>query len=220
MPQGGGEAPGRERRERREEGRDDEGVPPEGDYVGDLRYDGTARPPLKASDPGGLVLYASTFSKMLVPGLRVGFLLADGPVREALLRLQRAEELGPGELVLSALEEFVTVGRYDAHLRRVVRHGRRRRDAALRSVRRHLPGCAVRPPAGGLFLWVRLPPGARSDRLLPRAEAEGVRFAPGAQFFADPAAGAPFLRLCFAGVDAERFDEGVRRLGAALARER
>jgi len=192
----------------------------EDDYVGDLRFEGRAQAALKASDPGGLVVYVSTFSKMLMPGLRVGFLVADGPIREALLRLQHAEEIGPGELFQAAVEEFVTVGRYQSHLRRMVRHYRRRRDAALGAVRRHLPGCVVRAPTGGLFLWVRLPPGVRSDRLLPRAEEEGVRFAPGGLFFPVPEDGAPFVRLCFAAHDPGALEEGVRRLGVAVGRAR
>jgi len=192
----------------------------EDDYVGDLRYEGRAQPALKASDPGGHVVYASTFSKMLMPGLRAGFLVAEGPVLEGLRRLQRAEELGTSELVQRALEEFLTVGRYQAHLRRAVRHYRRRRDAAVRAVRRHLPGCEAATPPGGLFLWVRLPPRLRSDTLLPRAEAAGVRFAPGGQFFADPGDGAPFLRLCFAAHEPEELEEGVRRLGVAMSGRR
>ncbi len=191
----------------------------EDDYVGDLRYEGRAQPALKASDPGGHVIYVSTFSKMLMPGLRAGFLLAEGPVLEGLRQLQRVEELATSNLLQRALEAYVTVGRYQAHLRRSCRIYRRRRDAMLRAVERHLPAQVWgEAPAGGLFLWLRLPEGHSSAELLPAAEAAGMRFAPGGGFFPDAGDGARFLRLCFAAHEPEEILEGVRRLGIALSR--
>jgi GntR family transcriptional regulator/MocR family aminotransferase len=76
----------------------------EDDYVGDLRYEGRALPALKSLDPGGQIIYVSTFSKMLMPGLRVGFLSADGPVLAGLARLKRATDLATSSLVQRALE--------------------------------------------------------------------------------------------------------------------
>jgi GntR family transcriptional regulator/MocR family aminotransferase len=189
----------------------------EDDFVGDLRYEGRALPTLKSLDPGGQVIYLSTFSKMLMPGLRVGFLVADGPVFERLVYLKRASDLATSSLTQRALETYVTIGRYQAHLRRSCLLYRRRRDAALQAVRRWLPAeTRWITPQGGLFLWLRLPPGTDSDRLLPLALAAGVSFAPGRQFYADGRSGADALRLNFAALPPEQIDEGIRRLSRAL----
>jgi GntR family transcriptional regulator/MocR family aminotransferase len=190
----------------------------EDDYVGDLRYDGRAQAPLKAWDRGGRVLYAGTFSKMLAPGLRVGFLVADGPVHAALVERKRLLDLATSSVLQRTVEAYVTVGRYQTHLRRTVRLYRRRRDAMLQALRRHLPFLELSPPRGGLFIWAKLPGGLSSRRLLPVAREAGVEFAAGSRFFPDPREGDGFLRLNFAMHEPGIVDEGVRRLARALRR--
>ncbi|MBM3789155.1 MAG: PLP-dependent aminotransferase family protein [Acidobacteria bacterium] len=191
----------------------------EDDYVGDLRYGGRALPALKALDPGGGVIYVSTFSKMLMPGLRVGFLAAEGPFYESVVHYKRVNDLATSSLHQRALESYVTVGRYQAHLRRSCLIYRRRRDALTQAVARHLPA-AVRmdPPQGGLFAWLRLPGDISSEILLPQACRLGVAFAPGGAFFPSGADGESFLRLNFAGHPPETIDQGVQRLGGAIKR--
>ena len=192
----------------------------EDDFVGDLRYDGRAQPALKALDPGGRVIYASTFSKMLMPGLRVGFLLADGPVYQRLVECKRVNDLATSNLLQRALEAYVTVGRYQTHLRRACRRYRRRRDAMLQAIQRHLPrGVRLDPPLGGLFVWLRLPPGMDSGRLLAAARREGVSFAPGRRFFPGGKEGASHLRLNFAAQTEAEITEGVKRLGEAMRKD-
>ena len=188
----------------------------EDDFVGDLRYDGHAQPTLKALDSGGRVIYVSTFSKMLMPGLRVGFLVAEGPVYDCLVDAKRVTDLVTSNLNQRALEAYMTVGRYQAHLRRSCRLYRQRRDAMLGAIERHLPaGVQVVPPQGGLFVWLRLPGGASATRLLPAAARAGVTFAPGPSFFPE-AAGDNYLRLNFAVQPPEAIEEGLRRLGKVL----
>ncbi|MCM2334389.1 MAG: PLP-dependent aminotransferase family protein [Anaeromyxobacteraceae bacterium] len=198
------------------------GVPiVEDDFVGDLRYEGRAQPALKALDPAGHVVYLSTFSKMLMPGLRVGFVLADGPVVARLAHLHRLEELAGCLPIQRALAGFVDIGRYRAHLRRACRTYRGRRDAMVAAAARHLGGeVAWLAPQGGLFLWLRLPPGCDAAALLPRAAASGVVFAPGEAFFPAPAEGRRFARLCFAGHEPDVLEEALRRLGSALRAHR
>ncbi len=189
----------------------------EDDFVGDLRYEGRTQPALKALDPGGRVIYISTFSKMLMPGLRVGFLVADGPVFNSLVRFKHASDLATSSLVQRALEAYVTVGRYQAHLRRSCQEFRRRRDAMVSAIRQHLPGGVhVDVPQGGLFLWLQLPNGMSADELLPTACERGVNFAPGSNFFADPACGRGWLRLNFAAQRPEEIEEGIQRLARAI----
>ncbi len=189
----------------------------EDDFAGDLRYDGRVQPAVKALDPGGRVIYTGTFSKMLMPGLRMGFLLADGPVFGRLLEAKRIHDLASSGLLQRTLDEYVTVGRYQAHLHRSCRIYRKRRDAILAAIQRYLPKeVVVDPPQGGLFIWLRLPEGVSSTDLLEKALDEGVEFAPGTRFFPEPEEGEPYLRLNFATRRPEEIEEGIRRLGKAM----
>ncbi len=190
----------------------------EDDSVGDLRYEGRAQAPLQAWDRGGRVLYAGTFSQLLAPGLRIGFLVADGPVHAALVDRKRLLDVATSNVLQRAVHAYVTVGRYHAHLRRTVRECRRRRDAMLAALGRHLPVLQLEPPRGGLFVWARLPEGLSSRALLPLAREAGVDFAPGGLFFPEAREGAPFLRLNFAAHEPRLLEEGVRRLARAVRR--
>jgi GntR family transcriptional regulator/MocR family aminotransferase len=172
---------------------------------------------VKALDPGGRVLNTGTFSKMLMPGLRMGYLVAQGPVFALLTERKRVNDLTTSPLLQRTLEAYVTVGRYQAHLRRSCRLYKRRRDAMLAAVARHLPPeVTFQPPQGGLFLWLDWPPRFPPEALEAAAAAEGVEYAAGARFFPDPADGAGFLRLNFAVQNEEAIEEGIRRLGRAF----
>jgi GntR family transcriptional regulator/MocR family aminotransferase len=189
----------------------------EDDFVGDLRYDGRAQPSLKALDPGGRVIYANTFSKMLMPGLRVGFLLIEGPIYERLVEFKRVNDLATSALIQRALEAYVTVGRYQAHLRRSCQIFRKRRDAMITAIQRCLPaGVNFDAPQGGLFLWVRLPDKMSADELLPLARQAGVDFVPGNKFFPDGNRGKDWMRLNFVLHAPEDIEEGIKRLGTAI----
>jgi GntR family transcriptional regulator/MocR family aminotransferase len=188
----------------------------EDDFVGDLRYDGRTQPSLKALDPGGRVIYASTFSKMLMPGLRVGFLLIEGPVYESLVNFKHVNDLATSTLIQRALEAYVTVGRYQTHLRRSCQLFRKRRDAMVAAIKRYLPAnVQFDVPHGGLFLWVRLPGDISADDLLPLACQEGVNFVPGSRFFEDGNQGKNWMRLNFVVQAPNEIEEGIKRLGSA-----
>ena len=189
----------------------------EDDFVGDLRYDGRTQPSLKALDPGGRVIYASTFSKMLMPGLRVGFLLIEGPIYEHLVRFKHVNDLATSSLIQRALEAYVTVGRYQAHLRRSCQIFRKRRNAMVAAIKKYLPtDVEFEIPQGGLFIWLRLPGNLSSDDLLPRALKEGVDFVPGSRFFPDCSQGRRWLRLNFVVQPPDEIEEGVKRLGQGI----
>jgi GntR family transcriptional regulator/MocR family aminotransferase len=193
----------------------------EDDFVGDLRYEGRAQPSLKALDPGGQVIYVSTFSKMLMPGLRVGFLVADGPIYNSLYDFKRLSDLATSTLIQRALEAYVTVGRYQAYLRRSCQIFRKRRDALVTAINRYLPaGVSFDPPQGGLHLWLRLPENLSSDELLPLACKEGVAFAPGSSYFPDGLEEHGWMRLNFVASSEDEIEEGVKRLGRAVKKLR
>jgi GntR family transcriptional regulator/MocR family aminotransferase len=122
-------------------------------------------------------------------------------------------------LVQRALDEYVTVGRYQKHLRRSCRIYRKRRDVMLAAIKRYLPpGVHINPPQGGLFIWLRLPDNLSSLKLLPLAAEEGVEFAPGSRFFLSRPEGEEYLRLNFATQTPEDIEEGIQRLAVALRR--
>jgi GntR family transcriptional regulator/MocR family aminotransferase len=190
----------------------------EDDFVGDLRYEGRVQPVLKALDPGGRVIYTSTFSKMLMPGLRLGLLVASGPVYERLLALKLVTDLMTSNLMQRALETYITVGRYQAHLRKACQMYHRRRDAMLDALGRYLPASVrYRSPQGGLFVWLQLPAGLSANKLYSIAAEEGVTFVPGSLFF--PAERPqPYLRLNFVQHPPDVIEEGIQRLGRAVER--
>jgi GntR family transcriptional regulator/MocR family aminotransferase len=191
----------------------------EDDYVGDLRYEGRAQPALKELDPGGRVIYVSTFSKMLMPGLRVGFLVADGPIYDSLVRYKHVNDLATSNLIQRAMEAYVTVGRYQAHLRRSRRVYGKRRIAMLQAINAYFPPeVEVDPPKGGLFVWVQLPEKISTEKLRPMAAEEGVTYAGGSDFYLDRSKGDNYLRLNFASHPVADIEEGIKRLGKALER--
>lgn len=190
----------------------------EDDFAGDLRYEGRAQPALKTLDPGGYVIYVSTFSKVLMPALRVGFLVASGPVYEQLLARKRFSDLATSNLMQRALEAYITVGRYQAHLRRARRECRRRRDAMVAALTRHAPaGTRWTTPQGGLFLWLQLPDDLSANELYPTAVEERVSFAPGSLFFPGQREQS-YLRLNFVSNPPDVIEEGVGRLSKAIER--
>ena len=188
----------------------------EDDFAGELRYEGYAQPALKALDTDGTVIYVNTFSKALVPGLRLGFLVANGPIYEQLVIHKRASDRSSSDMMQRALDAYITVGRYQAQLRKVCGIYRRRRNGMLAALEQFMPeGVVWQRPFGGLFLWLQLPDGMDAAELLPVALQEGVAFVPGSAFFVDKR---PFsaLRLNFTAHDPEIIEVGIERLGSAI----
>ena len=188
----------------------------EDDFAGDLRFEGRTQPAIKALDRSGSVIYLGTFSKLLQPGLRIGYIVADGPVLERLARVKRTHDLTTSPLMQLVVDRFVTVGRYQTHLRRTTRLYRSRRDAMLAALATHLPDVTVAPVHGGLFAWARLPDGLSTRAMLPAALERGVEYAPGDQFFAVPADGDRYLRVNFATHTPTDIDRGIARLADAI----
>lgn len=191
----------------------------EDDYVGDLRFEGRDLPALAAYGGPGATLYAGTFSKMLAPGLRVGFLVARGPVYRRLLELKYSVSMAAPNLAQRALAEILSVGSYERHLGRSRRAYRARRDAMLRGLAALPPGYAAERPSGGLFAWLRLPPGASASALAAAAAARGLLVYDGGRSFPDrghPLADS-FLRLNFAASTEAAIGEGLARLAQAAA---
>jgi DNA-binding transcriptional MocR family regulator len=191
----------------------------EDDPYSELRYEGEPVPSLRALDPSGDVLYLSTFSKLLFPGMRLGFLVAPRPVVRQFALARQTADLHANTLGQWVLERFVRRGRMAAHVRTVREAYRRRRDTmdeALRAAR--VPGLTWRRPEGGFYFWCRLPRGVSAPGLLARAAAAGVTYLPGRPCFADEPP-AEHIRLNFSHPDEAAIRTGVARLAAAIREE-
>jgi GntR family transcriptional regulator / MocR family aminotransferase len=188
----------------------------EDDYIGGLRFEGPHEPSLKAMDQGGNVIHISTYSKMLMPGPRIGFVLSENPLLERLIDLKHQIDIGASDLIQRTLEAYIGDGRWRAHTRRVSRIYHKRRDAMAAALEKYFPPQAQwSVPRGGFFLWVRLPDQVSIRDLYQAAIARGTAFAPGPMFFpGEPAY--PAFRLSFSQRTEAEIEEGIRRLGAVL----
>jgi DNA-binding transcriptional MocR family regulator len=181
----------------------------------DLSYAGAPPPPLKALDEAGLVLYASSFSKVLLPGMRIGYLLVGGRLFQRIARVKAAADICSPALNQRAIHLTLQTGQLAEHVRQVQQVCQERRTVILEALGRHLPEANWREPAGGLYLWMSLPDdGPTAVELCLPAAQEGVSFAPGPLFYLDER-GAYHLRLNMVAFDPPQIEEGVRRLGAA-----
>jgi GntR family transcriptional regulator/MocR family aminotransferase len=178
---------------------------------------GKRRPvPLKATDADGVVIYIGTFSKILFPGLRLGWLVAPPVLIERLQAAKQLADLHTSALLQAAVHRFCERGFLDRHVARIAAVYRRRREAILDALRRRMPvGVTWTDPQGGFSLLVTLPAGLGATALLRRSVERGVAFTPGSAFFVG-AGGEETLRLSFSAVAEERIDEGVERLADTI----
>jgi len=167
----------------------------------------------------GLLELARQFSKALLPGIRLGYLLASNPVRERLVAAKRATDLFTSSLLQRALHDFLAQGHLDPHVDTVRAAYAERRDAMFSALARHLPdGTRWTRPSGGLWVWVTMPASIDTAQLYLTALDHGVAFAVGAVFFPQHPTSSS-LRLNFAAHPVERIEEGLRRLGEAVREE-
>ena len=191
------------------------GVPVlEDDPYGLVRYEGEPSPSLQQLEGGELVTYASSFSKTAAPGLRVGWFVAPAGLAARLEARAVSNYISPPFLSQATVFELIDRGAFEPNLERIKGLLRRRRDAMLAALERELAGAASwSKPEGGYFLWVDLD--ADAAELLARAEAAGVTFVKGADFFPD-GSGSRAARLAFSYASPSEIDGGVSTLAALL----
>jgi 2-aminoadipate transaminase len=185
----------------------------------EIRFEGTAPPPIYALDEGKRTIYLSTFSKTLAPGLRIGWMVAREEITAQFVTAKQAMDLCSPSFTQAVAAEMLARGIISGRLERIADVYRRKRDAMLRALSREMPeGVAWTRPEGGLFLWVRLPVGMDTEALLPEAvEREKVAYVIGSGFFAD-GGGKHTMRLNFSYPSEEEIDEGIRRLARLIGR--
>lgn len=190
----------------------------EDDAYGFLSYEDRAPPPLRALDDRW-VFYVGTFSKILAPALRTGWLIVPEELTARLSVVKESTDLDTTTLAQRGISAYLETGTLDAHLSELRRQYRARRDAMVSALREHFPREArFATPSAGMFVWVDLPGEVDTARLLARAvEVERVAFLPGQAFWVKggprPTNG---MRLNFSHCPPARIEEGVRRLARAL----
>lgn len=191
----------------------------EDDVFGALHYDGAALPPLQSLCPR-MTIHVGSFSKMLNPSLRLGWMVAPEPFAERMMLAKQRSDLHTSTLVQTAMDEFCRRGLMLRHLKRVRRIFRGRRDAMATALHRYFPRDARWSlPEGGLSIWVTLPDDMDTRDLLAVAQDRGVQFLPGALFYF---AGVRHnsMRLSFATETEAVIDAGIRTLGEIIAKRR
>ncbi|WP_092017167.1 aminotransferase-like domain-containing protein [Brevibacterium siliguriense] len=184
----------------------------------ELRYEGPRLPTLRSLDTQGRVIHLNSFSKILAPGLRLGWLTASGELREKLALLKLAADTQSGTLSMAAVASYLTRFDIGAHVAGLRLAYRQKRDVMLEAIGREFPAdIQFTRPEGGLFTWLTFPEGFDSarfaaDTALPKAK---VAYVPGATFFADEQHH-NHARINFTGVTDEQINDGIGRLGAEL----
>jgi len=184
-----------------------------------LRFDGESLPPLYQLDGGDFVLYIGTFSKILSPGIRLGWAVAPPPVMEKVVLGKQAADLCTSTLTQYFVREYFGAGRWSDYVESVSRIYRGRRDAMIEALERHFPPQATwTEPDGGLFIWATLPDYIDTGDLLAKALRRDVAFVPGQAAYVDER-GRNSMRLNFSGSGEDEIREGIRRIGKTIAEQ-
>jgi DNA-binding transcriptional MocR family regulator len=181
-------------------------------YV-ELRFEGDRLPTMLSMDQAEKVVYASSFSKTVCPGIRVGYLVGPEPVIAAIVKIATETYISPSMVAQAIVNDFCRSGAIDSSIETVKNALRERRDALAAALRRELPEARFVEPGGGYFMWVELPEGADVDVLFESARERGLVFVKGTDFLLE--GGLNTLRIAYSGVTPAEIDEGVARLAEA-----
>jgi len=178
-----------------------------------IRFEGDSLPTMLSQDTAGQVVYASSFSKTVCPGIRVGYLVGPQAVIKQIQGIATNTYISPNMVAQSIVNQFARSGRMDGAIATVKDALRERRDTLVSALARELPEARFSPPSGGYFMWVELPEGVRVADLEVAAKEREVLFVKGTDFLLE--GGENTLRLAYSGVTPEQIDEGVTRLAEA-----
>jgi len=181
-----------------------------------LRFGGEPLPPLYQLDGGDFVLYVGTFSKILSPGIRLGWVVAPPPLMEKIVLGKQAADLCTSTLTQYFVREYFSSGRWREYIESLIGIYRARRDTMIDALARYFPPQASwTEPDGGLFVWATLPPYIDTGDLLAKALREDVAFVPGQAAYVD-GRGRSSMRLNFSAGSEDEIREGIRRIGRTV----
>ncbi|MBJ7281327.1 MAG: PLP-dependent aminotransferase family protein [Rhodoluna sp.] len=189
----------------------------EDNVYGLLYFENRAPDALRSLDEDG-VIYLGSFSKILVPGFRVGYVLAPPSIREKLVLANESAVLCPSAFSQMMISEYLTNNDWKAQIAVFRGEYRQRRDAAQAAMKEFLPDLTTTNPGGGFYLWVDLPKGINSKKMLPRAVENLVAYTPGTAFYGN-GTGQEFLRISYSYPTPENIRVGVERLAKTIQEE-
>jgi 2-aminoadipate transaminase len=187
----------------------------EDDPYADIRFRGEALPSMLSLDENNSVVHASSFTKTVCPGVRVGYLVGPADLIAAIAKRATNLYISPGMVSQAIVHQFCVSGDIDRSIATVNAALKERVSALAAALREHIPGVSFTEPDGGYFLWVDLPDTVDVDALLPAAEKRGVAIVKGSDFLLE--GGRHSLRLAYSAVKAEDVEEGVKRLATAIS---
>ncbi|KLU64384.1 2-aminoadipate transaminase [Desulfosporosinus acididurans] len=188
----------------------------EDDAYGDLCYEGHSLPLLKAMDNEGYVIYLSTFSKTVYSGLRLGWMTAHKKVIKKFAAAKQIMDLHSSSLSQWIIEQFIKSGGLEAHIPRLCKDYREKRDAMYDALTKNAPSDLLwNMPRGGYYIWCKLPSGVSAAKLITKAAERKVVFVPGTPFFTS-GQGDDYIRLNFTFEELKDITDGIQRLCAAM----
>jgi 2-aminoadipate transaminase len=184
-----------------------------------IRFEGEHLPSISSFDKWGTAVYASSFSKTVSPGIRLGYAIAKEDIMKKLVVGKQTTDVCCNNLAQRAVYEFMASGRFHEHIKEIVAEYRPKRDAMIKYIDCCFPAGTLRnKPEGGLFIWVKLPSGMNSEQMLKTAIAKAkVAYIPGSPFYIDPSMGKNEMRLNFTNATLNQIETGITKLGDVLS---
>ena len=191
----------------------------EDDPYGELRYDIEKLPSLKSLDKKGQVVFLGSFSKIMMPGLRVAWMVADPAIIDKAVKYKQASDLQVSSFTQRQVSFFLDMFDIDKHIAKLCDVYGKRRTLMYDCMKQYFPaGLTFTYPQGGLFTWVTLPEGMDAKALMPKALAKNVAYVPGGPFYPN-GGNANHFRMNYSCMPEDRIIEGVKRLGEVLKEE-
>ena len=191
----------------------------EDDPYGEIRYDIEKLPSLKSMDTQGKVVFLGSFSKIFMPGLRLGWIVANPEIIDKFVKFKQAVDLGTSTFGQRQATYFLKMFDMEAHIAKITALYAKRRDLMYQSMEKYFPeGVTFTYPKGGLFTWVTLPEGMDAKELMPKCLAKDVAYVPGGIFYPN-GGNANHFRLNYSNMPEDRIVEGIKRLGDVLKEE-
>jgi 2-aminoadipate transaminase len=186
----------------------------EDDPYADIRFRGEKLPSMLSLDTENTVVHASSFTKTVCPGVRVGYLVGPAALIDAIAKKATNLYISPGMVSEAIVHQFCVSGDIDRSIQTVSTALGERVRVLGESIRKHIPGATFTEPDGGYFLWIDLPSDVDVDKLFPAAMRKGVAIVKGSDFLIE--GGKNAVRLAYSAVTVDQIDEGVRRLAEAI----
>lgn len=189
----------------------------EDDPYSELRYTGRELPSIKSFDKGGKVIYVGTLSKTFVPGMRMGWIVAESELARKITIAKQGTDLCTNVMCQYVANDYIKTGLMDKQITKIRKMYKKKRNAMLRSIESHMPeGCNCVKPDGGMFLWMRVPGKIDTKEMFMEGIQNKVCYVHGAAFCVD-GSGHDAMRLNFSYETEERIEEGIKRLGKLIA---